>query len=111
MNKEIIKVSNFTTIPGARFIKDGDGSAELFFKDFVKRPLVLAIKNSTFIEIDFDDTWGYASSFINELASRIFKLTSKNFEEISETISLKSDDEPGLIDRFEEEYGKAVRGE
>ena len=108
---QIIKVSSFTTIPGARFVKDGDGSAEEFFNKYVKAPLKEAINKNTQIKIDFDDTWGYASSFINELASRIFKLTSKDFEDISKTISLKSDDEPGLIDRFEEEYGKAVRGE
>ena len=108
---QTIKVSDFTAIPGARFIKDGDGSAEEFFNVHVKDHLEAAIKENTQIQIDFDDTWGYASSFINELASRIYKLTTMDFEDISKVISLKSDDEPGLIDRFEEEYGKALRGE
>lgn len=49
--------------------------------------------------IDFDGTWGYASSFLSELAVRIVGVL-KTDEVIRERLELKSEDEPGLIDRF-----------
>jgi len=95
-NMVIIRVSDFTTLPGARYKKDGDGSAEEFFDDYIKQHL----NDNKPILIDFDDTWGYASSFLSELAVKISRQCSRNELDVRKKIEIKSDDEPGLAERF-----------
>lgn len=91
-----IRVSDFTTLPGARYKKDGDGSAEEFFDDYIKQHL----NDNKPILIDFDDTWGYASSFLSELAVKISRQCKQDGLDVREKIKIKSDDEPGLTERF-----------
>ena len=45
-NVETIRVKDFTTLPGARYKEDGDGSAEEFFEKYVKEKLERMIKFS-----------------------------------------------------------------
>ena len=51
-NRTKINVSDFTTLPGARYKKDGDGSAEEFFDKYIKQHL----NDKELILIDFDNT-------------------------------------------------------
>ena len=95
-NRIKISVSDFTTLPGARYKSDGDGSAEEFFNKYIKRRL----KNKESILIDFDNTWGYASSFLSELALEISQQCKQDGLDAREKIKIKSDDEPGLTERF-----------
>jgi hypothetical protein len=95
-NRIEISVSTFTTLPGARYKKDGDGSAEEFFDDYIKQHL----ENKEPILIDFDNTWGYASSFLSELALKISRQCKHNKLDVREKIEIKSNDEPGLVKRF-----------
>lgn len=95
-NMVTIRVSDFTTLPGARYKKDGDGSAEEFFDDYIKQHL----NDNKPILIDFDDTWGYASSFLSELAVKISRQCKQDGLDVREKIKIKSDDEPGLTERF-----------
>jgi len=91
-----ISISDFTTLPGARYEKDGDGSAEEFFDKYIKRHL----EDKESILIDFDNTWGYASSFLSELALEISQQCKQDGLDVREMIEIKSDDEPGLTERF-----------
>lgn len=91
-----VRVSDFTTLPGARYKSDGDGSAEEFFSKYIKRHL----KDKESILIDFDNTWGYASSFLSELALEISQQCKQDGLDIRKKIEIKSDDEPGLTERF-----------
>ncbi len=91
-----ISVSDFTTLPGARYKKDGDGSAEEFFDKYIKQHL----ENKESILIDFDNTWGYASSFLSELALEISRQCRRDKLDVREKIEIKSNDEPGLTERF-----------
>ena len=95
-NRIKINVSDFTTLPGARYKKDGDGSAEEFFDKYIKQHL----KDKEFILIDFDNTWGYASSFLSELALEISRQCEQDGLDVRKKIKIKSDDEPGLTERF-----------
>ena len=95
-NRIKINVSDFTTLPGARYKKDGDGSAEEVFDEYIKRHL----KDKESILIDFDNTWGYASSLLSELALEISQQCEQDGLDVREKIEIKSDDEPGLIERF-----------
>jgi hypothetical protein len=95
-NVETIRVKDFTTLPGARYKEDGDGSAEEFFEKYVKEKLEKDDK----ILIDFDGTWGYASSFLSELALRIANKYQNNNKDIRASVKIKSEDESGLVERF-----------
>lgn len=97
-----IKISEFTIVPGARHIDDGDGSAEQFFKDILQ-PAIKSNKD-TCILLDFDGTYGYASSFISELAKDIKTKFGNDF--ISKWLSVKSDEDIMLKDRFYDELSK-----
>jgi hypothetical protein len=99
---KVIRVSDFSSVPGARYRKDGDGSAQEFFEDYVKPAVGDSISEK--ILIDFDRTWGYASSFISELARQM--ALAYNKADVRENLELKSDDEPTLIKRFWTEFAK-----
>lgn len=107
--EKIVNVSDFTIVPGARYRKDGDSSAEAFFEDKLKPVLDVALSSKECVLIDFDGTWGYASSFISELARRV----SLNYDKgsIQQYLRLKSNDEPTLIDRFQNELAKDYDGQ
>lgn len=101
MNK--VKVVDFTELPGARKKDDGNGSAEEFFDSFVK-PMLDKVNNDGLV-IDFDGTWGYASSFVSELARRVnLYFEGKDFSETG--ITLVSNDDSTLIERFKKDYEK-----
>ena len=98
------KVSDFTLLPGARYRTDGDGSADEFFEDHVESALDAAQEDETDFQIDFDDTYGYASSFESQLAKRISE--KYNHDYIDKHLKLKSDDDLNLPNRFWREYAK-----
>ena len=106
MDKRIITVLGFTDFPGARYRTDGDGSAQEFFEEFVKPVLDETSESDQEVLIDFDNTYGYASSFESELAVRIAKDYDSSY--IRTHLKLKSDDEPDLINRFWTEYEKGL---
>lgn len=91
----MVRVKDFTLLPGARTKKDGDGSAEEFFEKYVQTK---ATKDD-FITIDFDGTWGYASSFMSQLAKYLVSFFG-TCEKAKTQISVISNDEPGLRQRF-----------
>jgi hypothetical protein len=101
MNK--VRVVDFTELPGARKKDDGNGSAEEFFDSFVKPKLEMG--NDDGLVIDFDGTWGYASSFVSELARRLnLYFGGKDFSKAG--ITLISNDDSTLIERFRKDYEK-----
>lgn len=105
-NIPTIRISDFTVYPTARYVTDGPKSAQEFFDEILES--FLDENQDKNIVIDFDNTWGYASSFKNEVAVRLAeKYPGVESNTLRERISLISDDEPGLVDRFWEEYEEA----
>lgn len=98
MNKTISIANDFSTTPGARYRTDGKFSGQEFYEDILKPELDTIWNNPNhFITVDFDGTFGYASSFISEVFLRLsndFKDKSK----IKEKINFKSDEDPLLVD-------------
>ncbi len=89
-------VSSFTRIPGGRFIKEGKGSAEEFFKEFVEPNLVGPQR--TKLTIDMTGTWGYPPSFTSQLGiylKEYFGGVSEVLEHVKILIS-----DPETFDRF-----------
>lgn len=88
----IVRVRDFTLVPGARHRTDGDGSAEEFYDDYLKAALDETVKNGGRLTIDLDGTIGYASSFVSELAILIKKGYGDRF--VRDNVLIKSDDDP-----------------
>lgn len=97
-----LRVKDFTLLPGARTKEDGDGSAEEFFERFI-RPSITNNKNLT---IDFDGTWGYASSFLSQLAKYLVSFYG-GYDNARVHVGFISNDEPGLQQRFLEYMAEA----
>jgi hypothetical protein len=64
MNK--LRIADYASSPGGRFISDGDFSGE-WFRDQILAPALLAVKDkSEKLEVELDGTSGYGSSFLEE---------------------------------------------
>ena len=103
----IIRVVDFAKMPGARSREDGDNSAQEFFED-VLVPTTDSIFRSTSkkkILIDLDDTYGYASSFVSELA-KLIKVKYGSLRGTKRRLIVKSDQDLGQVEKFWNEYKK-----
>lgn len=105
-NVRIVRVLDFTEIPGARYKTDGDNSAEEFFEKNLKHVADdVLVKSKDKLVIDLDGTAGYPSSFVSELA----KLMSQCYRKVKNSknrILIKSDEDPGQIERFWNGFNK-----
>lgn len=94
MITKIVKVSDFTTIPGPRMKSSGDNSAEEFYEKFILPELS---KKNIKIVIDFGGTWGYSISFISQLG--IF-IANKLGKDTFSRVDGRADDNPEVVERF-----------
>lgn len=106
-----IKISeSFGLYPGARYRSDGPFSGQQFYEDILK-PNLLEVwnKSDAKLLIDFDGTFGYASSFISEVFIRVVK-DFHDKKKIIKKIKFKSEDDPLLIDSILQTIDKADVG-
>ena len=59
-------LKDFSDIPGARYIKNGDYSAELFRETILIPKLMEAIDKNEILEVNLDGTCGCCDSFLEE---------------------------------------------
>ena len=68
MNEMKINIAKeYSVAPGGRYKKDGRFSGEEFRSSILGPKLKTAIENHTNLEIDLDGTYGYSSSFLDEV--------------------------------------------
>lgn len=92
-----IKISeDFTDAPGPRFIKQGEYSGEYFRENMLIPYLKRSIDNKEKLIIDFDDCFGYPTSFLEEAFGGLKEEFSKDI--ILNNIEFISNDEEGLVD-------------
>lgn len=58
---------DFSDVPGARFIRQGDNSAELFRDTILVPKLIEAVYNDVTLEVNLDGTAGCCASFLEEV--------------------------------------------
>ena len=99
----VLKVAtDFSDIPGPRYIREGSYSGE-DFRERVLLPLILeCIENQDTLQIDLDGTQGYGTSFLEEAFGGLIRENHLTLSEISNHLSFVSDEEPYLIDDIEE---------
>lgn len=93
-----IKVSNFTTTPGARYYEDGEYSGQWFRDEYLKPAF---INNPTSeILVDLDGTEGYATSFLEEAFGGLIRLKDPAIN--TDRLKLVSKENPYIINEIEE---------
>jgi hypothetical protein len=97
-NLTINIAKEFTLYPGARYRSDGKFSGQQFYEDILKPKLdQVWDKDNEKVEIYLDGTFGYASSFLSEVAVRLVK-DFKEKDKILNKIEFLSDKDPLIIE-------------
>ena len=97
----MLSIANeFTDTPGARDKKEGSFSGEEFREKLLEPKYNKAIKENSKLLVDLDGGYGYATSFLEEAFGGLARIYYP--DEILETIVLKSDDEPSLVEEIKE---------
>ena len=104
-NIKIFVAKEFSDAPGARDITDGENSGEAFYTSLLRDRFAEAIAGKTKLYIDFDGTWGYASSFISGAFGRLADQYGKNT--CIQTLEIKSEDDPILPEKIRIEFEKS----
>ena len=108
MEKEkIIICTDFSDAPGARYRKDGPKSGEEFYEDLLRPKYLKAKETNTKLLVDFDNVWGYPSSFISGSFGRLSTEFGK--EEVFEILEFKSDDDKLLIVKINDEINSPIQ--
>lgn len=102
---KIIISKDFTDAPGARDRSDGDNSGQEFFEDILKPKFIEAQEKNVKLIVDFDDSWGYASSFLSGAFGRLADDFGKN--SVLARLVIISDDDSTLHDKIPAEINKS----
>lgn len=107
MDKIIIKISvDYTKIPGVREEIEGDFPGEEFLAKLLLPKFKQAIEEGKILFVDFDDTAGYPTSFLEAAFGGLTRIY-KDSAIILKNIEFKSDDDPFLISDVTEYINEA----
>lgn len=94
-----IKISkDFTRTPGARKMDEGNYSGEEFLKSVLEPAYLQASKEDSIVQINLDDTEGYATSFLEEAFGGLARKYGSN--NVLDHLDFVSNDEPLLIEEI-----------
>lgn len=92
MVEKIIRVADFTTLPGGRWKKDGPNSGEEFRDDVLKPALIASRANGDTVAVDIDGVAGYASSFLEETFGGIVRANVMPANVLAKLLFVRSQD-------------------
>jgi hypothetical protein len=95
MKDKIIISETFSKTVGARFQKDGPSSGQEF-RETLLEPKFEGLRKGKKLLIDFDGTYGYPPSFLEEAFGGLARILGK--EAVLNKLEFKSDEEPSLIE-------------
>lgn len=98
---------DFSDTPGARFIREGDYSGELFRKELLEPKFKEAIETNQKLTINLDGGYGYPTSFLEEAFGGLARIYDK--KQVLETIEFISQDEPILVEEIKEYINNAKK--
>lgn len=100
---KIIHVKKFSKYPGPRYIKLGDFSGEEF-RDTVLLP---ALQEGDVL-VDFDDVYGYGSSFLEESFGGLVRKGVSEEKMLSLKNNLKCNDDPSIVTEVKKYIDEAL---
>jgi hypothetical protein len=96
-----IKIAtDFSRIPCARYLSEGDFPGEEFREKFLVPKIQEAIARNEKLEIDLDGTAGLGTSFLEESFGGLIRVNKLPFSDIIKTIVLISKDDPDYIEEI-----------
>lgn len=96
-----IKIAtDFSRIPCARFVSEGDFPGEEFREKVLLPKLKEAIKSGHKLEIDLDGTAGLGTSFLEESFGGLIRIDKIDYNQIIKTLVFISIDDPDYIDEI-----------
>lgn len=96
-----IKIAtDFSRIPCARFLSEGDYPGEEFREKILLPKIKEAIEKNEKLEIDLDGTAGLGTSFLEESFGGLIRIDKLDYDKILNTISFISTDDPEYIDEI-----------
>lgn len=104
-----ISVKNdFSLTPGPRYIKEGSYSGEEFRKNVLEPKFEQILKSNGKIIIDLDGTFGYGTSFLEE----VFGGLARKYSNINvmDNLEIISEEEPYLINDINKYVKEASKG-
>lgn len=94
-DKVIVIVQEYSETLGGRFKDDGPHSGE-DFRDTLLKPYFDSLSENEKLLIDFDGSYGYPTSFLEEAFGGLARIYSP--EVVLKKLIFKSDEEPNLIE-------------
>lgn len=91
----------FSLVPGARYIREGDFSGELFRKNYLLPMVENVIKTNSILVLNLDGTAGYGTSFLEEAFGGLIRDGIKKGD-ILNHIEFISLEDPSYIDEIME---------
>ena len=91
-------IERFGRTPGPRFRGDGECSGEEFRQDHLRPLFKQARSDGVKLIVDLDGVAGYATSFLEEAFGGLAREFGSH--DVSDTLELKSKDEPYLVDEI-----------
>ena len=87
----------FSRHPAGRYKGDGPFSGE-YFRDNYLYPRLISLKDNQILELNFDDTRGYDSSFLEEAFGGFFRKYDYSKESFWEKINMVAKDSSLIIE-------------
>jgi len=105
----ILNVANdFSPRPGPRTKAEGNFSAEEFLETVLLKRFDEAVKERSVLLVDLDGGYGYATSFLEGAFGELAR--KRGIDIVSSHITIKSDEEPYLIDSIQKYISEANSG-
>ena len=105
--RSIIISRDFSETPGGRYIKEGAFSGEAFRKEILRPKYDEAIEKDEKLFIDFDNCYGFASSFLEESFGGLVRDTKS--VKIKDILEIKSEDRDDIKDWIYKYIDKAAK--
>ena len=101
---------DFSEVPGGRFIKEGNHSGEQFRDEILIKKYEEAEKSDDTLEIDFDGTYGFGTSFLEEaFGGLVRKYKKRGVWQHLRIISTEDETIPDNIKKYIVEAEKGLR--
>lgn len=97
--KKTIFILDYTEFPGPRYCSQGEFSGEEYYHNILNGEFFMAVKNDEILEVNLDNTAGYASSFLDEaFGNLVFDFSSLLVKKHLEIISEEESDWKTMIE-------------
>ncbi len=104
MDKNTIKIRDFTEYPGLRHCTISDHSGEEYYHEILNEAFKDAFENKHKLCVDLDDTAGYPPSFLDEAFGNL--VFDFGLENVRKHIKIRSTQEPNLKEEIKDTFTK-----